>query len=152
MKPLMTILAALAMLLAGCGGGVSKDDYAEDLNEVCAEIESQTEKIGEAEVSNPQELSAQLDEIRAAIRDGIAKMRDIERPDGEDGKRAEEYIDKLQQTLDGQVVPALDDLEKAVQERDQQAIRAAASRLQAVDEEETDRLAEELGADECADG
>ena len=151
MRPYMTALAALALFLAACGG-VSKDDYAEDLGEICADIEAKTKKIGEAEVDNPQELSAQLDEIRGAIRGGIARMRDLERPDGEDGKRAAQYIDKLQQTLDGQVVPALDDLEKAVQDRDQEAIRAAASRLQAVDEEETDRLAEELGADECADG
>ena len=151
MRPFMTTLAVLALLLVACGG-VSKEDYAEDLGEVCAEIEAKTEKIGETEVDNPQELSAQLDEIRAAIRDGIARMRDLERPDGEDGKRAAQYIDKLQQTLDGQVVPALDDLEQAVRDRDQKAIRAAASRLQAVDEEETDRLAEELGADECAEG
>ena len=150
MKPLLTILAAPALLLAACGG-VSKEDYAEDLSAVCTDIEAETQKIGEAEVSNPAELSAQLDEIRTAIRGGIARMRDLERPDGEDGDRAEEYIEKLQGTLDGQVLPALDDLEKAVKAKDQQAIRAAATRLQGVDEEETDRLAKEIGADECAD-
>ena len=150
MKPLSTVLAALALLLAACGG-VSKEDYAEDLGKVCADIEAETQKIGEAEVSNPAELSAQLDEIRTAIRDGIARMRDLERPDGEDGEQAEEYIDKLQGTLDGQVLPALEDLEKAVEAKDQQAIRAAATRLEGVDEEETDRLAKEIGADDCAD-
>jgi bisphosphoglycerate-dependent phosphoglycerate mutase len=148
-----TSAAALLLCCAGlaaCGGGVSKEDYAADLDEVCVDIEEKTEEIGQAEVSNPNELSAQLDDIRTAIEDGIARMKDIERPDGEDGETAEEYVSKLEQTLNQEVLPALDDLEKAVLAKDQDAIRAAATRLQGIDEEETDRLAAELGADECA--
>ena len=148
-------LGALALLaclgLAACGG-VSKEDYADDLNEVCTDIEQKTEEIGQADVSNPSELSAQLDDIRAAIEDGIARMRDIERPDGEDGETAEEYITKLEQTLNEEVLPALDDLEQAVVAKDQAKVRAAATRLQGINEEETDRLAAELGADECSEG
>lgn len=142
----------LTALLLGACGGVSKEDYAEDLNEVCVDIEQKTEEIGEAQVSNPSELSAQLDEIRAAIRDGIARMRDIEPPDGEDGETAEEYVTKLEQTLNQEVLPALDDLEQAVLAKDEEKVRAAAKRLQGIDEEETDQLAAELGADECSEG
>lgn len=146
---LIVLLACLG--LAACGG-VSKEDYAEDLNEVCADIEQKTEEIGQAEVSNPSELSAQLDEIRTAIEDGIARMKDIERPDGEDGETAEEYVAKLEQTLNQEVLPALDELEKAVVAKDQEKVRAAATRLQEIDEEETDKLAAELGADACSEG
>ena len=146
---LIVLLACLG--LAACGG-VSKEDYAEDLNEVCADIEQKTEEIGQAEVSNPSELSAQLDEIRTAIEDGIARMKDIERPDGEDGETAEEYVTKLEQTLNQEVLPALDELEKAVVAKDQEKVRAAATRLQEIDEEETDKLAAELGADACSEG
>jgi hypothetical protein len=148
-------LGALVLIsclgLAACGG-VSKEDYAEDLNEVCTDIEQKTEEIGQADVSNPSELSAQLDDIRAAIKDGIERMKDIERPDGEDGETAEEYVTKLEETLNQEVLPALDELEEAVLAKDQAKVRAAAKRLQGIDEEETDRLAAELGADECSEG
>jgi hypothetical protein len=147
-----TVLLPAALGLAACGGGVSKEDYAQDLDEVCSDIEEKTEQIGESQVDNPAELSAQLNEIRQAIREGIDRMKDIERPDGEDGDKAEEYVTKLEQTLNEQVLPALDELEAAVKAKDQVKIRAAATRLQAVDEEETDQLAEDLGADECAEG
>ena len=148
----LVLPSALAFTACGGGGGVSKEEYAQDLDEVCADIEQKTEEIGRAEVSNPGDLSAQLDDIRTAIRAGIARMRDIERPGGEDGDRAEEYVTSLEQTLNDQVLPALSDLEKAVRAKDQDRIRAAAARLQAVDEEETDQLARDLGAEECADG
>ena len=150
-RPLGPILLLVCLGLAACGG-VSKEDYAEDLNEVCADIEQKTEEIGQAEVSNPSELSAQLDEIRTAIEDGIARMKDIEQPDGEDGETAEEYVTKLEQTLNQEVLPALDELEKAVVAKDQEKVRAAATRLQEIDEEETDKLAAELGADACSEG
>lgn len=143
------VLLCCAATLAACGG-VSKEDYAADLDEVCADIEKTTEEIGQAEVDNPSELSAQLDDIRKAIQDGIERMKDIERPDGDDGETAEEYVTKLEQTLNQEVLPALDDLEKAVAAKDQEGVRAAATRLQGIDEEETDKLAAELGADECA--
>jgi uncharacterized protein (DUF885 family) len=149
---LPALLAACAFALVACGDdGVSKEDYADDLEEVCADIEAKTEEIGQADVSGPTELSAQLDEIRAAIRDGIQRMKDIERPEGEGGEKAQAYIASLEGVLNKEVVPALDDLEQAVREKDQAKIRAAATRLQAIDEHETDQLAQDLGADGCAD-
>ena len=148
-KRLATGAAALLLALAGCGGGVSKDDYADDLDEVCADIEKTTQEISQAEVSGPAELSAQLDRIRAAIRDGIQRMKAIDRPDGEDGDRAEQYVTKLEATLNDEMLPALDDLEAAVKAKDEAKIRAAAARLQAIDNAETDRIARDLGADDC---
>lgn len=145
------IALALLLPLAACGG-VSKDDYAGDLDAVCQDIEQKTEQIGKAKVENPAQLSAQLEDIRSAIRGGIGRMKDIERPDGDDGEKAEEYVTKLDQTLNDQVMPALDDLEQAVRAKDRAKIQAAAARLQAIDEDETDKLAKDLGADECAKG
>lgn len=151
-----TLTAALivpsVLALAACGGGVSKEDYAEDLDKICTDIESKTEEIGQAQPDNPGELSNQLDEIRAAVRDGIERMKDVERPDGEDGEKAEEYVTKLETTLNEDVLPALDEFEAAIAARDQEKIQAAAQRLQSIDEAETRQLAEDLGADECAEG
>ena len=150
-RALPAALLSCALALGACGG-VSKEDYAKNLDEVCTDIEKKTEEIGRAEVSNPSELSAQLNDIRAAIQGGIERMKDLERPDGEDGETAEEYVTKLEQTLNQEVLPALDELEQAVLAKDQAKIRAAATRLQGVDEEETDRLAQDLGANDCAEG
>ena len=148
-----TMLIPTALALASCGDdGVSKEDYAQDLDEICSDIEDQTERIRQAEPDNPAELTGQLDDLRDAITDGIERMKDLERPDGEDGDTAEEYVNELETTLNGEVVPALDDLEAAVEAKDQVKIQAAATRLQSIDEKQTEQLAEELGADECAEG
>lgn len=154
MRPirLITVLLLPALLALGACGGVSREDYAEDLNEICTDIEEQTERIGQVQAGSPQELSTQLGEIRSAIRDGIDRMKDLERPEGEDGERAEEYVNRLETALEEEVVPALDELEQAVREEDEERIAAAAQRLQAIDEEETQELARDLGADECAEG
>lgn len=148
----MTVLLLPALLALGACGGVSREDYAEDLNEICTDIEEQTERIGQAQAGSPEELSTQLGEIRSAIRDGIDRMKDLERPEGDDGERAEEYVNRLETTLEEEVVPALDELEQAVREEDEERIAAAAQRLQGIDEEETQELARDLGADECAEG
>lgn len=146
------LLIPSALALAGCGGGVSKEDYAQDLDEICSDIEEQGEKIREAQPDNPAELTGQLDDLRDSITAGIDRMKDLERPDGEDGEKAEEYVNELESTLDGEVVPALDDLEAAVEAGDRAKIQQAATQLQSIDSGESDKLAEELGADECAEG
>jgi hypothetical protein len=149
--PAAALLIASALALASCGG-VSKDDYAQDLDEICSDIEDQTERIRNASPDNPAELTGQLDDLRDAITAGIGRMKDLERPDGDDGQKGEEYVNELETTLNGEVVPALDDLQAAVEAKDQRRIQAAATRLQAIDEERSDQLAEDLGADECAEG
>lgn len=155
MRRSRTFVAALlipsALAVAGCGG-VSREDYAQDLDEICADIEDQTESIGEANPDNPAELTGQLDDLRDATTEGIDRMKALERPDGDDGEKAEEYVNELETTFNGEVVPALDDLEAAVEAKDQVKVQAAATRLQSVDSEQSDKLAEELGAEECAEG
>jgi molecular chaperone GrpE (heat shock protein) len=146
------MLIPSALAVAACGGGVSKEDYAQDLDEICSDLEEQTEKIGQLEPDNPAELTGQLDDLREAIRQGIDRMKDVERPEGDDGETAEEYVNELETTLNDDFLPALDDLEAAVKAKDQVKARTAAAQLQAIDEERTEELARDLGADECAEG
>ena len=145
------VTAAVAVL-AGCGGGVSKEDYAQDLDEICSELEEQLESIGRIEPDNPSELSSQLDKVRNAIDGGIQDLKGIERPDGEVGETGQEYVESLESTFQEQFLPALEQLEEAVKTKDRVKIRAAATRLQSLDEERTEELARDLGADECAEG
>lgn len=139
----------MAFLLAACGG-VSKEDYAQKLDEICADVERQTAAIGDSQPASPDELSQRLDQIRATTRRGIERMKKVERPDGEAGGTAATYLSELEGTLNQQVLPALDEFERAARSKSQARIRAAATRLQAINEEKSRRLAEDLGADECA--
>jgi hypothetical protein len=147
------VLLPSVIALGACGGdGVSKEDYARDLDEVCSDLEEQTRAIGQVRPDNPRELTEQLDKIRVAIRDGIQRLRDIERPDGDDGERAAEYLDRVASDFEDQLVPALDELAEAVKAKDEIKVRAAAARLQSIDDRKTEALARDLGADGCAEG
>lgn len=147
---ILVLLLPSALALAACGGP-SREEYAEDLNEICADLEEQAEDISAASPSNPQELSNQVDRTRKATQDALDRLRDLERPGGDDGETAEQYVETVEQNVNEQLLPALDELEQAVQERDEVKLRSAARRLQSIDDEEADRLAEDLGADECAE-
>lgn len=48
------------------------------------------------------------------------------------------------------VRPVLKLLDRAVRDKDMRAVDAARRRLEAIDERKSNRLARELGADECA--
>jgi hypothetical protein len=144
-------LLAVAVALGACGGGPSKEEFANELDRVCRDLEAQTAKIGQVEPTTPAQLNDQLGKLRGTLRDAVARMRDIERPDGEDGEKAERYVDEVEHALENHVFPALDELEAAIRAKDDRKIRAAAAELEAIDEHETQRLAEELGADDCAE-
>ena len=146
-----TTLLSSALVLGACGGGVSKEDYAQDLDEVCSDLEEQIEELGQTQATSSAEVADRFDEIRTTIRDAIERMRDLERPDGEDGDKAEDYVNRVESTVNEQFLPALDELEEAVESKDEAKGRAAATRLQAIDDDETQKLAEDLGADECAE-
>ncbi len=147
---LLFVLSGLA--LAACGGGVSKEDYAQDLDEVCSDLEEKTEDIGDTQATSAAQVSDRLEAIRTAVRDSIERMKDLERPDGDDGETAEEFVNEFEKTANEQLLPALDELAEAFQAKDRVKMRAAATRLQAIDAEKSEDLARDLGVDECAEG
>lgn len=145
------MLVPSALALGACGG-VSKEDYAQDLDEVCSDLEEQLEELDDTQATSEAEVGERFDELRAAIRDATERMKDLERPDGEDGAKAAEWVDKFETTVNEEFLPALNDLEQAVRSKDEVKGRAAAQRLRAIDDEEMQQLAEDLGADDCAEG
>ena len=145
-------LLSSAFVLGACGDeGVSKEDYAQNLDEVCTDLEDQIEELGETQATSSAEVANRFDDIRSTIRDAIEKMKDLERPDGEDGDKAEDYVNRVETTVNDEFLPALDELEEAVRSKDEVKGRAAATRLRAIEDDETQKLAEDLGADECAE-
>jgi hypothetical protein len=150
----LTLLAALAVaapVVAGCGGdGTSKEDFAKDANAICKDIEERFQRIGRQEARTPAQAQRQLTQVENEAKSAISRLRDVEKPGGDDGDTAEELVNTLDQQVSGELLPAIRDLREAIRDRDRRAVQAALRRLRSVDESKTNRLARELGADECA--
>jgi hypothetical protein len=81
----------------------------------------------------------------------VDKLKELERPEGEDGETAEKFVNAVASDIEGKGIPALEDLRDAVKKNDEQAAQQAAARLQGVETAESDKLARDLGATACAD-
>ena len=153
-----SLLIPCALVLGACGGddGISTEDYARDLDQICADLKTETQKVQRSRPADTTELTRQVRALRRATTAGIERMKALERPEGGDGETAKRYVGELEQAAEDRLLPALDDLEAAIAAGDQPGIRAAARRLEMIDEENamerTDELAADLGADLCAGG
>lgn len=152
----MARMAALALLLVslgliGCGGdeAPSKQEFVDEADRICRETEQEIEKIGQS-AGSPEELADVLDEVIDKSREAADDLVDLERPEGADGETAEKFVEGFQTELEDKLVPALEDLKRAVEQKDTQAVQEAARRLQQLEASESDRYARELGASACA--
>jgi hypothetical protein len=150
--PFAALAAIVAGLLAGCGGSdtPSKQEFARNADKICADVESRVNELNKANPQSVSDLTRFIDQLKAAVDDGINRLQDLDRPDGDAGKTAKQFTDTLDGEYEKQVLPALDQLEKAVIDRDKKALKAATKRLDAVKDTESNRLASQLGAKKCA--
>ena len=146
--PLAVILVGVGLL--GCGGddAPSKDEFANDAERICRETEQEIEQIGRS-AGSPEEVAEAIDKVIDKSRNAADDLVDLERPEGGDGDTAEKFVEGFESELDGKVVPALEDLRRALEEKDPKAVREAAQRLQQLEASESDRFARELGANAC---
>jgi soluble cytochrome b562 len=149
--PLLVVLLSLG--IAACGGGddgsaPSKEEFANDAEKICQDTEKEIEKIGQG-ASSPDELGDALDKVIAAAKDGANKLTDLERPDGDAGDTATKFAEGFEQELNDKLIPALEKLKKAIQDKDAQAAQAAAADLQKLESTQSDKYARELGATAC---
>ena len=144
------MLAALAV--AGCGDDKpSRDEFAAAAERVCADLEKQSDELSRDEPDTVREIVAFTQRARRTAEDAVKRIRDLEAPDGEDGEKARQWQDAVEAEADEQLLPALDDLRKAAEANDEQAILEAAQRIEGIEATESDRLAREIGAEGCAD-
>ena len=145
------IVVALAVLAAGCGGSSAptRATYGKNVDKICATFDDRVEAIQRKAPKTTDELVAFADELGRVIDEGVTKLSAVERPDGDDGVKAQRWIDAFKRQADEQIKPALAALKDAARSKDTAAIQRAVKRIQQVDENKVDQLARAAGARSC---
>jgi ABC-type enterochelin transport system substrate-binding protein len=152
MTRLAAILACLlTVALAACGGddAPTREEFADRANEICRKAERSAERLGESAQSR-EEIAEAVDRVIEESRDAVDELDDLEVPEGEAGDTAERFVDATRTQIVDEGIPVLEDLRDAVEQNDAQAAQEASDRLEAIETEESDRAARELGANACA--
>jgi hypothetical protein len=153
-KALMGLMLA-ALVVPACGGGedadgVSREDYAEQVNEVCADVERELGELGSAGAETSAEITELIDDVAAKSRAALDRLMALERPSGDAGATADRFVEALERELETKALPGLEDLSNAIRRGDREAAAEAAEGLTRLENAESDRFARELGADACA--
>ena len=146
---LLPLLASV--LLAACGGedGPTRQEFASSADKICRDLAQSTEAIAAPE--NPGELVGFADTLTREVDDAVKKMNALEVPSGDDGEKAEQFQAAIESDANEKIKPALAELKEAARARDEKAIVSAGERIQGTKTPESDRLAREIGATQCAD-
>ena len=146
-------MVALAAVIGGCGGSSapSKATYGKNVDKLCSTLDDRVSAIQKQAPTTTDELVQFADDLEKVIDDGVNQLDDVERPDGDDGKKAEAWIKELTKQKDEAIKPALEELKTAAQKKDTAAIQRAVQRIQQVDEKKVNQLAREAGARSCGD-
>jgi hypothetical protein len=149
----LLVLLALAAIATGCGGSSAptKATYGKDVDKLCDTLDDRVSAIQRQAPKTTDDLVKFADDLEKVIEDGVSQLDDVERPDGDDGKKAEAWINELRKQNDQAIKPALEELKKAAQSKDTAAIQRAVERIQRVDEKKVNQLAREAGARSCGD-
>jgi GTP1/Obg family GTP-binding protein len=149
----LLVLLALAAIATGCGGSSAptKATYGKDVDKLCDTLDDRVSAIQRQAPKTTDDLVKFADDLEKVIDDGVSQLDDVERPDGDDGKKAEAWINELRKQNDQAIKPALEELKKAAQKKDTAAIQRAVQRIQQVDEKKVNELAREAGARSCGD-
>jgi hypothetical protein len=147
------LLLTLPTALTACGGddAPSREDYAKNADGICADIERELSSLNKLDPNTPEELSGFITQLKSKINEGVDRLSNLDRPEGDAGRTADQFINALEDEIGNQAIPALDELEAAGKERDRAKLRAAVRKLEALEQTRSDQLARELGADKCAE-
>lgn len=148
--PLISILLVLG--LVACGGGDDAptiDEFAKNAEQICADQAKQLEDLGEA--SSAKQFANQLDKAIDETRKSIADLGELDRPDGEAGTQADEFVAAVETDIEKKGLPVLEDLRDAIKANDEKAVEDAYERLTAIKTTNSSKLAKEIGAESCAD-
>jgi hypothetical protein len=151
-SPLAILLVSVG--LAACGGdddsgsAPSKAEFANNAEKICRDTEKELENIGNG-AESPEDVAKAIDKVIDESRQAADDLVALERPEGKAGQTAEEFSEGFRSELNDQIVPALEDLQAALEKKDVQAVQAAAKKLQDLETSKSDTAARELGATAC---
>jgi hypothetical protein len=146
-------LLVLAALAAGCGGSSAptRATYGKNVDKICSTFDDRVNAIQRKAPKNTDELVAYADELGRVIDEGVTKLSAVERPDGDDGVKAQRWIDAFRRQAKDQIKPALAALKDAARSKDTAALQRAAARIQEVDDTHVNQLARAAGSRTCGD-
>jgi hypothetical protein len=145
------LFAVLCTALAGCGGSTapSRVDWGKDVDRICATLDESVAALQREAPTGTGELGSFADRLGRVIDDGVRRLRAVQRPDGDDGAKAQRWLDELARHDDKVVKPALAALKDAARRRDTAAIQRAVQRIQRADDSRVRALARQAGARGC---
>jgi hypothetical protein len=140
------VAGLLLLAVAGCGGGGGDDrltgeQLAEKADAICAEYERKVDALKDPQSFD--QLAAYARSAHSALSNGLADLREL-RPPADLESRYDSWVESGDRALG-----RIDELRMAAEKKNQaeiQTLVAAASR----EDNESDRLARELGMNECA--
>ncbi len=140
----MGVFAALALVVAGCGGSGSDsltlDEFKTQADAICAQYDEKFSALGDPQT--PAEAADLVREGKGIASDQLDELNALNAPD-EVERQFSEAMDALQQEVD-----QFDDLAAALDDNDEaksNEITAALGKLDA----KADAVAQELGLEEC---
>jgi len=143
------LLLAAGLLVAGCGGGSSaptRQEYAKSAGSICNDLERSVKGLGAS--NDLQDLQRQFADARRKFDQAIAKLADLDRPSGQDGDLADQWIASLQQAQ-RQFDSGLDDLVAGLKAGDKARIKRASDRIGAIATSKAQDLGSRLGVKSC---
>lgn len=110
------VLAILVVLLAGCGGGSSRADFAADALEICTQANERVKALGAPESFPETQLYARR--AKDAVGDQIADLSDLTAPRELDDAYAQYLVtlEERRKQLDGLAVAADENSMRAIQQ------------------------------------
>ena len=133
-------VAAALVVLGACSNGLSKEEYIEQADRICAEADAKTQDIEPPK--SPAELGEFVDEAEEVTARLLADLRELEAP--EEGR---ETIQQMLQKIE-EAMGYLPEIEEAARRRNTQELTTIAQRLQAA-ASEANSLAQEYGLETC---
>jgi hypothetical protein len=152
MKRLLTMGAVAGSLaLAACGGddGPSKEEFAREADRICADFEKASDGLGSP--NSVAEIGPFAEKASGEIDKVIQRLDELETPSGDEGEKAQQFIDAVKADAQGKIKPALAEMKTAAEKKDEQGVVAAAEKIQKIDTSKSDDLARQAGARGCAE-
>jgi hypothetical protein len=150
LAPILLVLIAFAALSCNGDEAPSQEEYAEQANEICREAKDSLENLGE-EARNRDDVPGAINRVIEEARQTVDELADLELPEGDAAERAERFVDATRAEIQGTGIPALEDLRRAFERGDQEALQEAIRRLRQIDSSASNRAARAVGASDCGE-